>query len=501
MRRDKLTFRFGNFRFAALAVILLTVATRLPAIVHPQPIDDETGYSLVANEMIDGARPYIDVVERKPPLLLWTYAAIFSLAGTYNWMALHSVALAWTLLTMAGLYVIGRGLFDRETGLIAALLYSIFQPWIIWHNLALNGELLMNLPIVWAWAIAFRQSTSRLRPELFAAGALLGVGFLFKQPAVFAAIPLGIYLLLPSYRSSRGIPWPVCVIHAAMLTTGFFVTLGVTTIVLWQQGILDDALFWTLTGHTDLHFFWQRGILFSLGFIGACLPLLIGAAMALRDFGGVWKQKRAERIALIGLVVASALGTAVGGRFYLHYYIQLIPPLALLAAPHFAQLWCGRISPPHWLLRPAVTWAWLAIIAIGFSIVHWKGLTSSREPSEAGRYLREHSDPRDKIFVWAQKPKIYLDARRHPAARFILIFPLTGFDGPRNIDTRRWISPEAWSQLEQDFSRHLPTYILDCYSHPGARYPVRNFPILAKLLAERYQLVTTTAEGDIYRMR
>jgi hypothetical protein len=153
------------------------------------------------------------------------------------------------------------------------------------------------------------------------------------------------------------------------------------------------------------------------------------------------------------------------------------------------------------LLRPAVTWAWLAIIAIGFSIVHWKGLTSSRAPSEAGRYLREHSDPRDRVFVWAQKPKIYIDARRHPASRFILTFPLTGFDGPRNVDTRRWIMPEAWSQLEQDFSRHPPTYILDCYSHPGARYPVRNFPILAKLLAERYQLVTTTAEGDIYRMR
>ncbi len=70
--------------------------------------------------------------------------------------------------------MIGRGLFDRPTGLVAAFLYSVFQPWWEFRDLALNGELLMNLPPVWAWAIALRRSSSRLRPELFLAGPLLG---------------------------------------------------------------------------------------------------------------------------------------------------------------------------------------------------------------------------------------------------------------------------------------------------------------------------------------
>ena len=106
---------------------------------------------------------------------------------------------------MGGLYLIGRNLFDHNTGLIAALLYSIFQPWMVFRNLALNGELLMNLPIVWAWALALRPCSSRLRPELFLSGALLSGGFLLKQPAAIAAIPLGIYLLLPDYRRNRGL--------------------------------------------------------------------------------------------------------------------------------------------------------------------------------------------------------------------------------------------------------------------------------------------------------
>ena len=169
-----------QFRFAALGIILLTVVIRLPSLLHPQPIDSEAMYSVVANEIVDGGRPYIDAVERKPPLLFWTYAAIFKIAGKFNWKALHIVALVWTLSAMAGLYVIGSELFDRNTGLVAALFYSVFQPWGTWKNVSLDGEMLMNLPIIWAYAIAFRRSSSRQRSELFPAGALLGAAFLLK---------------------------------------------------------------------------------------------------------------------------------------------------------------------------------------------------------------------------------------------------------------------------------------------------------------------------------
>ncbi len=215
-----------QFWWAVLGIVLLTIVTRLPALQHPQAIDDEETYSVVANVIVDGGRPYVDAVERKPPLLFWTYAAVVEAAGKYNWKALHVVALAWTLATMAGLYVIGRGLFDRATGLIAALLYSVFQPWGELRDLAFNGELMMNLPVVWAWAIGLRRNSSRLRPELFFAGFLLGAGFLLKQPAAIAAVPLGIYLLLPAYRSSRALTRWQSVLQAALLTAGFATALG-----------------------------------------------------------------------------------------------------------------------------------------------------------------------------------------------------------------------------------------------------------------------------------
>src|ERR1700752_4944866 len=89
-----------QFRFAALGIILLTVVIPFPSFLHPQPIDSEAMYSVVANEIVDGGLPYIDAVERKPPLLFWTYAAVFKVAGEFNWKALHIVALVWTLFAM-----------------------------------------------------------------------------------------------------------------------------------------------------------------------------------------------------------------------------------------------------------------------------------------------------------------------------------------------------------------------------------------------------------------
>jgi hypothetical protein len=87
-----ITLSLRQLQFAVLGLVLLTVATRLPAILHPLSIDDEAGYSVIANEIVDGGRPYIDAVDRKPPLLFWTYAAVFEVAGKYNWKALHLVS-------------------------------------------------------------------------------------------------------------------------------------------------------------------------------------------------------------------------------------------------------------------------------------------------------------------------------------------------------------------------------------------------------------------------
>jgi 4-amino-4-deoxy-L-arabinose transferase-like glycosyltransferase len=496
--------RVRRRQLAVFGIVLLTVLTRLPALLHPQPIDDEAVYSVVANEIVDGGRPYLDAVERKPPLLFWTYAAVFEAAGKYNWEALHLVALLWTLGTMAGLYVIGKQLFGFETGLIAALLYSIFQPWMSWKNLGLNGELLMNLPLVWAWAIGLRRTASRMRPELLVAGALLCAAFLLKQPAAIAAIPLGLYFLLPSYRAARGVRLSDSFLHLIMLIAGFFGSLTLVIIVLRRQGIFHDAYYWTVAAHTVPYVFWKTAAIHTLAFAGICWPIVLGAARAVQDRDRVWTGAAGERTALLLLVVASVVGVSAGGRFYPHYYIQLIPPLTLLAAPYYARFLSPRTQPrPWWTSRAAMT-GWLAFTVVAFFIADWILLIPERASSEAGEFLLKNSAAGDRIFVWGHQAKIYLDARRRPACRYIITFPLTGYifgDPLPGLDTKDRIMPGAWAALEEDFARHPPTYIVDIQSGRNLQYPIQNFPILARLLADRYLPVKGTSEGMIYRLR
>jgi hypothetical protein len=88
------------------------------------------------------------------------------------------------------------------------------------------------------------------------------------------------------------------------------------------------------------------------------------------------------------------------------------------------------------------------------SVEHWIGLAPRRALSEAGQYLSRHAAPDDRIFVWGQTSKIYLDAHRRPASRYIETFPLTGFvfgGAIPGFDTRSRVLPGAWATLMQDF--------------------------------------------------
>ena len=68
------------------------------------------------------------------------------------------------------------------------------------------------------------------------------------------------------------------------------------------------------------------------------------------------------------------------------------------------------------------------------------------------------------------------------------------------VDSRKRIMPGAWTTLEQDFRKHPPSYIVVTESGRSGDYPVQNFPILAKLLAEHYLPIARTNDGMIYRV-
>lgn len=61
-RDDMLTPVVRRFGWPFLE-LTLTIVTRLPLLLHRQPIINEAVYSVVANEIVDGGLPYLDAVE------------------------------------------------------------------------------------------------------------------------------------------------------------------------------------------------------------------------------------------------------------------------------------------------------------------------------------------------------------------------------------------------------------------------------------------------------
>jgi hypothetical protein len=107
--------------------------------------------------------------------------------------------------------------------------------------------------------------------------------------------------------------------------------------------------------------------------------------------------------------------------------------------------------------------------------------------------------------MWGQNTPMYLDAERRAATRYIATFPLTGyvFGSPHSwdpaYDTSDRILPGAWQQLQEDFARHPPRYIIDTdAARAVARYPIAKFPVLRDLLARHYRMVYRAVDGVVY---
>jgi 4-amino-4-deoxy-L-arabinose transferase-like glycosyltransferase len=497
-----------------MLLVLLTVFLRLPAVMHPKYIDDEGGYAVVAHELLHGGTLYISALDRKPPLLFWIYTAIFFVVGHYNWVALHLIASGWILLTMWGLYALGKELFHREVGLVAALLYSIYTASVHYHLIAFNGEVMMNLPIVWALYVALKQNTSCRSLALVLSGVLLCCAFLIKQPAAIAALPVGMYVVLPAYRAQYHLRLRHSVVHATLLTTSYFLTLGLVILVLYTQGILRDAYYWTIGDHALVHgltdpVFWRLAIGMSLAFAVAWHPLVCICFLSVRECctrgARYWAHLRAEYTALLMLLGCSFVGVCAGRQFQFHYFHQLLPALVLLGAPVLTAIWTHTRTYRFCLLQPRTLKVLLASTTAGFLIANTITLWLQRPENELSTYVREHSTPADKVFFWGRWT-IYIRKRNddpHPDIstrlphRIHLGSP-TRFDP--DYDTSYRILPDAWDILQAEFQLSPPRFFVDCDPTTRAKKePPSRYPVLRRLLAQDYEVVLSTPKGVIYR--
>ncbi len=517
--------------FFILAVILLL---RLPAFWTPIVDVDEAQFAGFANVLLDGGKPYIASLDTKPLGAYWFYAAVFSIFGRSNMIAVHVVTALWVGLTALFCYRIGRRLYSQRAGFWAALFYAVFTTAYVPKFIGTSILILMMLPLAASIDEMLAWEETGKRRHIWLSGLLWGGACLFKYQAGINLVVAGFYLLLfrPLYLD-RSL-WRMR-LGAFMAFLAGGAAVGVLfALYLHAIGAWDAFYFWSIkgsaayveaaAGHTQ---FW-RGLAVRGGSVVVSALLLWGLATArslyiLSDLFRSSRHRRArcmEYLIFIWLAF-SVIPVCTGGKFYGHYFLQLYPALCVLAAGEAARL-LG--IPSHGALARRRRWAMglilagLLVPAVGFfgarlmvdRIYSATGEENPKDYIPIADYIRSHTTPDDRIFVWGFATPVYIYADRRPASRFLwcdwLTGRISGTPSSRDafFDTTPYITKGSWEMFLEDMETYRPLYFVDTSPgnhHDYGKYPVSKYPRLVDLLSRNYLLEASVNGADIYRLK
>ncbi|MEV0779808.1 glycosyltransferase family 39 protein [Streptomyces sp. NPDC050428] len=466
----------------------VSLAIRLPSFLHPFWSPDEGYLAVQARILAEGGELYETVVDRKPPLLPWLYEAAFAFFGDGSAQAIKLLAIAAQFSTAALLAAFARRRWGDRSGVTAGVLFLLISVGFIPQDTqSVTFEVVM-LPFTAAAVLCAD------RGRWGAAGVAVAGAFLTKQTGGVVLVPV-LWLL---WRTSSG-HGPAR--QQALLRTGLLRTaVGFTAPVAAAALLTDPAgfVFWTVTG--------SGAYVFSL--TGSELHVLIRALvnsliLCLCCAGILPPVRRALQVArpaagrpLTDLWVwfaASAGAVAVGFHFFGHYFLQLLPPIALLATATLRSLRHERLR--HVLSVPAGACALCVIWA--FFAPHAE-LTHAERVAAA---VREHSAPTDRVLVWGMHPQTYRLADRAPASRYLTAGFLTNFSGGRDGPQvgEEYAVPGAWRVFATEMRTRPPALIVD--DSRGKPYAPEHLPTLRRLLAGQYEPLPGTVEGTVFYVR
>jgi hypothetical protein len=200
-------------------------------------------------------------------------------------------------------------------------------------------------------------------------------------------------------------------------------------------------------------------------------------------------------VLLVLLFVANLAVYTTGKRFFGHYFVQVVPVMALLAAPTIVR-WAsqppaGRLGCWYARLWPLLVATRLAVfLAVNFACY----AAEPREPTpELTTFLRAHVPATEEVLAWDGCADALIRAHRIFATRFASQHYVTGrAPGTRYIlpsataeSARAAAIDEVWPILMGDLERRPPAAIVDTGDRRGA-FAIGRFPLLARFVAERY---------------
>jgi hypothetical protein len=368
---------------------------------------DEAGYLIVGGQWNQGSSLYGDYWVDRPPALIAIFEAADALGGTVPLRLFGALAAALTV-ALAG--VLGRLAAPerRSAPLLTAGTAAVCVATPLFGGSVVNGELL-GLPFVVAGMAAYvaaaaSPSARRALVLSVCAGAAGAIGVLVKQSLVDVFV-LAAVLALTSGAARRRLPG---------VLTGALVATALVVAAAWPRGSAPADL-WDAV--VTFRFDAARELADDSGNAPARLGALLGAlaasglplvvaAFSWKDRGrpsvqGPWTAPDL-RVAAYVVLTVELLVAVLGGSYWLHYLMGLVPGAVLVAAA-FAQ----RPAPVTRSIGGALALAGLSsAVALGWVATH----PIDRPEEQAIAYLDEHAEKGDTAVVVLGAANVVHDA-------------------------------------------------------------------------------------------
>ena len=168
---------------------------------------------------------------------------------------------------------------------------------------------------------------------------------------------------------------------------------------------------------------------------------------------------------MLAWVASDVVAASLGGRFYTHYFAQLIPSLAVLATITLASVW--RFPKLHALITVGVLLFILVYSPVMsdakktqtdlHSLITTKQLpplATRFEPQKAHviDWITTHTQPGEPVYIWGAEAELNFFTKRPSVTKYSFAYPLL---------VPGYTRPENQEQFIADFEREKPQYLID----------------------------------------
>lgn len=459
-------FRWHFVVLLAVIVLFGVIRWRLLDI----PLErDEGEYAYAGQLILQGSPPYQLAYNMKLPGTYAAYAAILALFGQTS-RGIHLGLLLVNAVSVILLYIVAARIFGTLAGTLAGASYALLSTHQSVLGFAAHATHFVVLAALFGLLLLLLAEETERTTFFFWSGMAFGIAFLMKQPGILFGAFAFFYLAVQCWPKNKH-EWTQWAKKLGIFLLAGVLPFALTCVLLQRAGVFHNFWFWTFSyaRHYAANMPLRMGLKALTGNFSYILffsPWLW--TLALLGISTVFWDATVRRHAVFvfGLLVFSCAAVCPGLYFRPHYFIPLMPTVAILIA-------VAVTSTMH-LLTAKFTSRWLHVLPVIVFAVAWGlAIFSNAEvyfkltPAQACRsfyfpspfpevvpvaeYLRQHTAPVDTIMVFGSEPEIYFYAHRHSASGYIYTYSLTE-------DQPYWSAMQK--QMMQEVEANRPTYVV-----------------------------------------